>query len=71
MTDIQEWEGQLEQELAEIRRSGDRLADAVAAVRGRGEGRGVLVEVDAGGDITDTADKQPSGVCRLEHVPLV
>ncbi|UGT65115.1 hypothetical protein [Nocardia asteroides] len=50
---MQEWERRLERELAEIRRSGDRLADAVAAVRGRGDGRGVLVEVDAGGDITD------------------
>ncbi|MFQ6331607.1 hypothetical protein ACLMAL_36555 (plasmid) [Nocardia sp. CWNU-33] len=52
-TDIQEWERQLQRELAEIRSSSKRLADEVAVVRGRGEVPGVLVEVDADGDITD------------------
>ncbi|MFJ1459325.1 hypothetical protein [Nocardia sp. N2S4-5] len=53
MTDIQKWEQQLQQELNEIRSSSKRLAKAVSAVRGRGEMRGVVVEVNADGDITD------------------
>lgn len=53
MTDIQEWEQQLQHELAEIRRSSQQLAKAVSAVRGRGEVRGVVIEVNADGDITD------------------
>ncbi|MEV6557962.1 hypothetical protein AB0M22_19765 [Nocardia sp. NPDC051756] len=52
MADIEAWERELNHELDEIRRSGEQLAHAVAAVRGRGEGRGVLVEVNAEGDIT-------------------
>ncbi|MFE9580129.1 hypothetical protein ACFYO1_27345 [Nocardia sp. NPDC006044] len=52
MADIEAWERELEHELDEIRRSGAQLANAIAAVRGRGEGRGVLVEVNAEGDIT-------------------
>ncbi|GAA5096938.1 hypothetical protein [Nocardia iowensis] len=52
-TDIQEWEQQLQRDLAEIRRSGEKLAGALGAVRGRGETRGVLVEVDAEGEITN------------------
>ncbi|WP_406272330.1 hypothetical protein OH799_32555 [Nocardia sp. NBC_00881] len=52
MADIEAWERQLERELDEIRRSSAQLANAIAAVRGRGEGRGVLVEVNADGDIT-------------------
>ncbi|WP_433661093.1 hypothetical protein ACQPW1_02115 [Nocardia sp. CA-128927] len=52
-TDIQEWERQLQRELAEIRRSGQQLAKATAVVRGSGEVRGVIVEVDADGDITN------------------
>ncbi|MFD0366249.1 hypothetical protein ACFQZZ_32850 [Nocardia sp. GCM10030253] len=35
--DIQEWERQLQRELAEIRSSSKHLADAIAVVRGRGE----------------------------------
>lgn len=53
MTDIQAWEQQLQQELNDIRRSSKRLAKAVSAVRARGEVRGVVVEVNADGDITD------------------
>ncbi|WP_040700445.1 YbaB/EbfC family nucleoid-associated protein [Nocardia vinacea] len=52
-TDIQEWERQLQRELTEIRSNSQQLAAAIAVVRGRGEARGVLVEVDADGDITD------------------
>ncbi|WP_433755813.1 YbaB/EbfC family nucleoid-associated protein [Nocardia sp. CA-135398] len=52
-TDIQEWERQLQRELAEIRSHSQQLAAAIAVVRGRSEARGVLVEVDADGDITD------------------
>lgn len=53
MTDIPQWEQQLQGELDEIRRNSQRLAKSVAAVRGRGEVRGVAVEVDADGGITD------------------
>ncbi|GAB2706660.1 YbaB/EbfC family nucleoid-associated protein [Nocardia thraciensis] len=53
MTDIQQWEQQLQQELNEIRSSSRQLAKAVATVRGRGEVRGVVVEVNVDGDITD------------------
>ncbi|WP_378736084.1 hypothetical protein [Nocardia brasiliensis] len=53
MTDIQEWERQLKQDLADIRRSSAQLAIAIAVVRGRGEVRGVIIEVDADGDITN------------------
>ncbi|WP_433659166.1 hypothetical protein ACQPW1_43095 [Nocardia sp. CA-128927] len=53
MTDIQEWERQLEQDLADIRRSSAQLASAIAVVRGRGEVRGITIEVDADGDITN------------------
>ncbi|CAM3953904.1 hypothetical protein NONI108955_01285 [Nocardia ninae] len=53
MTDIQEWERQLMQDLADIRRSSAQLASAIAVVRGRGEVRGVIIEVDADGDITN------------------
>ncbi|AFT99938.1 YbaB/EbfC family nucleoid-associated protein [Nocardia brasiliensis] len=52
MADIEAWERQLEHELAGIRRSSAQLANAIAAVRGRSEGHGVLVEVNADGDIT-------------------
>lgn len=51
MTDIPRWEQQLRTELDEIQRGSLQLSSAVAAVRGRGETRGVAVEVDAGGDI--------------------
>ncbi|MCC3332935.1 hypothetical protein [Nocardia abscessus] len=50
---MQDWERQLKAELAEIRRSGEQLASAVSGVRGRGEVHGVLVEIDADGDITN------------------
>ncbi|WP_280267580.1 hypothetical protein [Nocardia wallacei] len=52
MTDIHAWEERLQSELAEIRRSSRQLARAVAEVRGRGEVRGVNLEVNADGDIT-------------------
>ncbi|MCM6774490.1 YbaB/EbfC family nucleoid-associated protein [Nocardia sp. CDC159] len=52
MTDLPAWEQQLQQNLAEIRRNSEKIAEAVATVRGRGETRGVTVEVDAAGDIT-------------------
>ncbi|CAM4522049.1 hypothetical protein NONI108955_42105 [Nocardia ninae] len=52
MTDLQRWEQQLQQELAEIRRSAETLAKSAAAVTGRGELRGITIEVNAGGDIT-------------------
>ncbi|WP_329405699.1 hypothetical protein OG563_28500 [Nocardia vinacea] len=52
-TDIQEWERQLQRELTEIRSNSQQLAAAIAVVRGHGEVRGVLVEVDADGEITD------------------
>ncbi|AFU05291.1 hypothetical protein [Nocardia brasiliensis] len=53
MTDLQKWEQQLRQELAEIRRSADKLAKSAARVVGRGEARGIAIEVNAHGDITD------------------
>lgn len=53
MTDLTAWEQQLQHDLAEVRRNSQRLANAVAAVRGRGEVRGVAVEVNAAGDITN------------------
>jgi DNA-binding protein YbaB len=52
MVSLPEWERQLEQEIAEIRRDGRQLTAQAATVRGRHEVRGVLVEVDANGDIT-------------------
>ncbi|MBO0852404.1 MAG: hypothetical protein J2P18_01390 [Nocardia sp.] len=52
MTDLEAWERQLQDNLAELRRDSQQLADKAATVRGRGEVRGVLVEVDASGDIT-------------------
>ncbi|MFJ1460912.1 YbaB/EbfC family nucleoid-associated protein [Nocardia sp. N2S4-5] len=52
-TDIQEWERQLQRELTEIRSNSQQLAAAIAVVRGHGEVRGVLVEVNADGEITD------------------
>ncbi|WP_280267945.1 hypothetical protein [Nocardia wallacei] len=52
MTDIQQWEQQLQQELTDIRAASRRLASNAAELRGRGEVRGVLVEIDTNGDIT-------------------
>ncbi len=53
MVDVSEWERQIEQQLAEIRQQGGRLAKSAAAVRGQGEVRGVSVEVDVAGEITN------------------
>ncbi|PXX60384.1 hypothetical protein DFR70_110226 [Nocardia tenerifensis] len=53
MTSLAEWNERTQRELAEIRREGDRLAKAATAIRGRGEARGVVVEVNAEGDITN------------------
>ncbi|WP_435593876.1 hypothetical protein [Nocardia sp. bgisy118] len=53
MTDIVEWERQLEANLTEIRRNTAQLGKAVAAVRGRSQIPGLAVEVDAHGTITD------------------
>ncbi|WP_063065074.1 hypothetical protein [Nocardia violaceofusca] len=52
MTDFKSWEQQLQQSLEQLRRNGQQLAEAAAAIRGRGETQGVLVELDAQGDIT-------------------
>ncbi len=52
MVNLPDWERRLQQEVAHIQRDGRQLASRAAAVRGRCEVRGVLVEVDAGGDIT-------------------
>ncbi|MFI5776011.1 hypothetical protein [Nocardia sp. NPDC051570] len=52
MTGLPDWEQQLRHNVAEIRRNGQQLAQAASAVRGLSEIRGVLVEVDASGDIT-------------------
>jgi hypothetical protein len=53
MIDLQEWERQLQQRLAEVRHNSQKLATAAARVRGRGEVHGVTVEVAANGDITN------------------
>ncbi|MFI5776180.1 hypothetical protein [Nocardia sp. NPDC051570] len=53
MTNPEDWERQLKQELSDIRRSGHRLNAAMAVVRGRGEVRGITIEVSAAGDITN------------------
>lgn len=53
MTSLYEWNERMQRELAEIRRQGDRLRKAATAIRGRGEARGVVVEVNAAGDITN------------------
>ncbi len=50
---LPDWERQLQQEVADIQRDGQQLASQTAAVRGRYEIRGVIVEVDANGDITN------------------
>ncbi|MGW5221338.1 hypothetical protein ACWEQA_26055 [Nocardia sp. NPDC004085] len=53
MTNLQQWERRLQQDLAQIRRNGQQLAKQAAGLRGRGEVRGVLIEVDTTGEITD------------------
>ncbi|WP_405160811.1 hypothetical protein OG203_31125 [Nocardia sp. NBC_01499] len=53
MTDLQKWEQQLKQELAEIHRSGEQLRKSAASVTGRGEVRGIVIEVSPNGDITN------------------
>src|SRR5437899_1452282 len=45
-TDIPEWERQLKGEVAELRRHSRELAQRIAAVRGRAEVRGLVVEAD-------------------------
>ncbi|MFI7004129.1 hypothetical protein [Nocardia sp. NPDC050175] len=52
MTDIEQWEQQLHQQLAEIHSHSGRLTQKAAELRGHGEVRGVLVEVDTAGEIT-------------------
>ncbi|WP_159927751.1 MULTISPECIES: YbaB/EbfC family nucleoid-associated protein [Nocardia] len=52
MTNMGQWEQQLQQQLTEIRGHGERLTEKAAELRGHGEVRGVLIEVDAGGEIT-------------------
>jgi hypothetical protein len=51
--DVSDWERQIEQQLAELREHGGKLARAAAAIRGRAEARGVSVEVNTTGDITN------------------
>ncbi|GAB2727442.1 YbaB/EbfC family nucleoid-associated protein [Nocardia thraciensis] len=53
MTDLTAWEQRIQQTLADVRRSGIQLARALEKIRGRGEIRGVTVEVNAQGDITN------------------
>ncbi|MEU1958461.1 hypothetical protein [Nocardia sp. NPDC019304] len=52
MTDLPRWDQQLHHELAEIRRNSQQAAQAIQAVRGRCETRGITIEVNANGDIT-------------------
>ncbi|MGY5310132.1 YbaB/EbfC family nucleoid-associated protein [Nocardia gipuzkoensis] len=52
MTDLQQWEQQLQHDLTEIRRNSQQAAQALQAVRGRSETRGITIEVNATGDIT-------------------
>ncbi|WP_040871801.1 YbaB/EbfC family nucleoid-associated protein [Nocardia exalbida] len=52
MTNMGQWEQQLQQQLTEIRRHGEQLIEKAAELRGRGKDRGVLIEVDASGEIT-------------------
>ncbi|WP_174185762.1 YbaB/EbfC family nucleoid-associated protein [Nocardia barduliensis] len=52
MTNMGRWEQQLQQQLTEIRRHGERVTEKAAELRGHGEVRGVLMEVDASGEIT-------------------
>ncbi len=51
--DVSQWEHQIEQQLAEIRRQGGHLAKSAAAARGQGEIRGISMEVDITGEITN------------------
>ncbi|KZM69325.1 YbaB/EbfC family nucleoid-associated protein [Nocardia terpenica] len=53
MTDLSAWEQQLQDDLAEIRHRNQQLIKASATVRARGEVRGVTVEIDVRGEITD------------------
>ncbi|MEU1548959.1 YbaB/EbfC family nucleoid-associated protein [Nocardia sp. NPDC005745] len=52
MTNMGQWEQQLQQQLTEIRSHGERVTEKAADLRGHGEVRGVLIEVDASGEIT-------------------
>ncbi len=51
--DLSDYEQQLQAQIDEIRRSSKELARSMGRVRGRGEVRGVAVEVDAAGEITN------------------
>lgn len=53
MSYLDDWEEHLERNIAEIRSNGRRLSKAASAVRGRSETRGVTVEVDGSGNITN------------------
>ncbi|MFF3569011.1 hypothetical protein [Nocardia jiangxiensis] len=53
MSYLDDWEEHLERNIAEIRSNGRQLSKAASAVRGRSETRGVTVEVDASGNITN------------------
>ncbi|MBO0880212.1 MAG: YbaB/EbfC family nucleoid-associated protein [Mycobacterium sp.] len=53
MVDLQAWERRVQQRVDEVHRNGQRLADRVAKVRGRGAVSGIRVELNASGDITD------------------
>jgi len=50
---LEEWEQQLRQRVAEIHHHGEQLATHTAVIRGRGEVSGILIEVDGSGDITN------------------
>ncbi|MFF0490675.1 hypothetical protein ACFYTQ_16785 [Nocardia sp. NPDC004068] len=66
--DFREWERILRRELAEIEQRGEGFRKVLGAVRGRAEFRGVLVEVDATGDITDM--RLAPGVMRWHSAQL-
>ncbi|WP_109523597.1 MULTISPECIES: hypothetical protein [Nocardia] len=52
MTNLSDWERQLQHQLDEIRASTVKLTDAASKIRGRSEIRGLTVEVDVTGEIT-------------------
>ncbi|WP_280361455.1 hypothetical protein [Nocardia wallacei] len=53
MSAPEEWQQQLDRRLDDIRRRGAQLSESLAGVRGRGEVRGVVVDVDASGEIVN------------------
>jgi hypothetical protein len=68
MMDFSLWDENIRRDSAEIRDRGQKLAEAIAAVRGNGKVQGVSVEVDAGGDITDLQIAQ--GAMRWTSIQL-